>query len=125
MAAPTRSPTSPTSGLSPATSPLAIRTGSWLAPEARIKAFLKTSATALCAGAVALSSFSLSAEAARRHYRSHHHHLPELPAAPPRGVPYPPLPLTFDIPGAPSLPLAWADVKVWSEDDHLAAYKTF
>jgi membrane-bound lytic murein transglycosylase A len=96
-----------------------------LAPEARIKAFLKTSATACCAGVVALSSFSLGAEAARRHYRSHYHHLPELPAIPARALPYPQLPLPFEIPGAQYLPLAWADVKGWSDDDHLAAYKTF
>ncbi|UPK35801.1 MltA domain-containing protein [Bradyrhizobium sp. 186] len=96
-----------------------------MAPEARIKAFLKNSATALCAGVVALSSFSLGAEAARRHYRSHHHHLPELAAAPARALPYPPLPLPFEIPGTQYLPLAWADVKGWSDDDHLAAYKTF
>jgi membrane-bound lytic murein transglycosylase A len=74
---------------------------------------------------VALSSFSLGAEAARRHYRSHHHHLPQLPATPPRALPYPQLPLPFEIPGAQYLPLTWADVKGWSDDDHLAAYKTF
>lgn len=96
-----------------------------MAPEARIKNFLKTSATALCAGAVALSSFSLGAEAARRHYRSHHHHPPALPAAPPRALPYPQLPLPFEISGAQYLPLAWADVKGWSDDNHLAAYRTF
>ncbi|WP_027554048.1 murein transglycosylase A [Bradyrhizobium sp. Cp5.3] len=96
-----------------------------MAPEARIKAFLKNSATALCAGVVALSSFSLGAEAARRHYRSHHHHLPEAAALPVRALPYPQLPLPFEIPGAQYLPLAWADVKGWNEDDHLAAYKTF
>ncbi|MET4423188.1 murein transglycosylase A [Bradyrhizobium sp. 956_D2_N1_5] len=96
-----------------------------MAPEARIKNFLKNSATALCAGAVVLSSFSLGAEAARRHYRSHHHHLPALAAAPPRALPYPQLPLPFEIPGAQYLPLTWTDVKGWSDDDHLAAYKTF
>ncbi|EJN14088.1 membrane-bound lytic murein transglycosylase [Bradyrhizobium sp. YR681] len=96
-----------------------------MAPEARIKVFLKTGATALCAGVVVLSSFSLGAEAARRHYRSHHHHLPQLPAAPPRALPYPQLPLPFEIPGAQYLPLPWADVKGWGDDDHLAAYKTF
>ncbi|MHC2583558.1 membrane-bound lytic murein transglycosylase A [Bradyrhizobium diazoefficiens] len=96
-----------------------------MAPEARIKVFLKTSATALCAGVVVLSSFSLGAEAARRHYRSHHHHLPQLPATPPRALPYPQLPLPFEISGAQYLPLAWAEVKGWSDDDHLAAYKTF
>jgi membrane-bound lytic murein transglycosylase A len=81
--------------------------------------------TALCAGAVALLSFSLGAEAARRHYRSHHHHVPEVAAIPPRALPYPQLPLPFEIPGAQYLPLAWTDVKGWSDDDHLAAYKTF
>ncbi|TQF29239.1 MltA domain-containing protein [Bradyrhizobium sp. UNPA324] len=97
-----------------------------MAPEARIKILLKTSATALCAGVVVLSSFSLGAEAARRHYRNHHHHHPpQLPAAPLRALPYPQLPLPFEIPGAQYLPLAWADVKGWSDDDHLAAYKTF
>ncbi|MGY4628481.1 murein transglycosylase A [Bradyrhizobium sp. USDA 4486] len=96
-----------------------------MAPEARTRTVLKTSATALCAAAVALSSFSLGAEAARRHYRSHHHHLLQLPAAPPRALPYPQLPLPFEISGAQYLPVAWADVKGWSEDDHLAAYKTF
>lgn len=80
---------------------------------------------ALCAAAVALSSFSLGAEAARRHYRSHHHHVPDLAAIPPRALPYPRLPLPFEIPGAQYLPLAWADVKGWTDDDHLAAYKTF
>lgn len=72
-----------------------------------------------------LSTFSLGAEAARRHYRSHHHHAPALPAAPPRALPYPQLPLPFEIPGTQYLPLAWADVKGWSDDNHLAAYKTF
>ncbi|MGY3032385.1 membrane-bound lytic murein transglycosylase A [Bradyrhizobium sp. USDA 4354] len=96
-----------------------------MAPEARIKTFLKTGATALCAAAVALSSFSLGAEAARRHHRSHHHHLPQKPAAPVRALPYPQLPLPFEIPGAQYLPLAWADVKGWGDDNHLAAYRTF
>ncbi|MFK4386817.1 MULTISPECIES: MltA domain-containing protein [unclassified Bradyrhizobium] len=96
-----------------------------MAPEARIKIFLKNGATALCAAAVALSSFSLGAEAARRHHRSHYHHLPRTPAAPPRALPYPQLTLPFEIPGAQYLPLAWADVKGWGDDNHLAAYKTF
>jgi membrane-bound lytic murein transglycosylase A len=96
-----------------------------LAPEARIKSFLKDSATALCAGLVVLASFSLGAEAARRHYRSHHHRPSEVAAIPPRALPYPQLPLPFEIPGAQYLPLAWVDVKGWSDDDHLAAYKTF
>ncbi len=96
-----------------------------MAPEARIRLFLRNGATALCAGAVALLSFSLGAEAARRHYRSHQHHVPEVAAVPPRALPYPQLALPFEIPGAQYLPLVWADVRGWSDDDHLAAYKTF
>jgi len=81
--------------------------------------------TALFAGAVALSAFSLGAEAARRHYRGHHHRPPEVASLPPRALPYPQLALPFEIPGAQYLPLAWADVNGWGDDDHLVAYKTF
>ena len=48
-----------------------------------------------------------------------------MPAAPPRALPYPQLPLPLEIPGAQYLPLAWTDVKGWDDDNHLAAYKTF
>lgn len=48
-----------------------------------------------------------------------------MAATPARALPYPQLPLPFEIPGAQYLPLAWADVNGWSDDDHLAAYKTF
>lgn len=48
-----------------------------------------------------------------------------MAATPARALPYPQLRLPFEIPGAQYLPLAWADVKGWSDDDHLAAYKTF
>lgn len=100
-----------------------------MAPELRINVVLKNCAAALCAGAVALSSFSLGAEAARRHHRGHHRHHPAepavAPAPPPRALPYPQLSLPFEIPGAQYLPLAWADVTGWGEDDHLAAYRTF
>jgi membrane-bound lytic murein transglycosylase A len=94
-----------------------------LAPEARTKLVLKNCATALCAGAVALSSFSLGAEAARRH--SHPHHRVETAAVPARTLPYPNLALPFEIPGAQYLPLAWPDVAGWPGDDHLAAYRAF
>jgi membrane-bound lytic murein transglycosylase A len=94
-----------------------------LAREARIKDVLKNCATALCAGAVALSSFSLGAEAARRHYHAQHRF--EAAAPPPRALPYPNLALPFEIPGAQYLPLAWSDVAGWNDDDHLSAYKAF
>ncbi|MGY8662086.1 MltA domain-containing protein [Bradyrhizobium sp. UFLA05-109] len=92
-----------------------------MAPEARIKAALINFATALCAGAVVLSSFSLGAEAARRHHHSRVD--PEIAAPPPRALPYPHLALPLEIPGAQYLPLAWSEVAGWSDDDHLAAYK--
>ncbi|WFU41119.1 MltA domain-containing protein [Bradyrhizobium sp. CB82] len=94
-----------------------------MAPEARIKAALTNCATALCAGAVALSSFSLGAEAARRHH--HSRIASEIAAPPPRALPYPQLALPLEIPGAQYLPLAWSDVAGWSDDDHLAAYRAF
>jgi membrane-bound lytic murein transglycosylase A len=94
-----------------------------LAPEARIKAAVKNCATALCAGAVALLSFSLGADAARRHHHSSVR--PEAAATPLRALPYPQLALPFEIPGAQYLPLAWSDVTGWNDDDHVAAYKAF
>jgi membrane-bound lytic murein transglycosylase A len=99
-----------------------------LAPEARIRSALRACAAALCAGVVALSSFSLGAEAARRHHRAHSH--PDVAnlqvrALPVRALPYPNLALPFEIPGAQYLPLAWPDVAGWDDDDHLAAYKAF
>ncbi|MGV7215341.1 murein transglycosylase A [Bradyrhizobium sp. UFLA05-112] len=94
-----------------------------MAPEARIKSALTNCATALCAGAVALSSFSLGAEAARRHH--HSRIAPEIAAPPPRALPYPQLALPFEIPGAQYFPLAWSEVAGWNDDDHLAAYKAF
>ncbi len=98
-----------------------------MAPEARNNSILKNCAAALCAGAVALSSFSLGAEAARRHSRSHHHHPhPEVAAViPARVLPYPQLPLPFEIPGAQYMPVNWSDIAGWSNDNLLEAYKTF
>ncbi|WP_186294006.1 murein transglycosylase A [Bradyrhizobium guangdongense] len=97
-----------------------------MAPEAPIKQAFWNCVTALCAGAVALSSFSLTAEAARRHSHSRHHPSPPIAAAvPKRALPYPSLALPFDIPGTQYLPLAWTEIAGWSDDDHLAAYKAF
>jgi membrane-bound lytic murein transglycosylase A len=94
-----------------------------LAPEARIKAAVKNCVTALCAGAVALSSFSLGADAARRHHHSSVR--PEAAATPLRALPYPQLALPLEIPGAQYLPLAWSNMTGWNDDDHVAAYKAF
>jgi len=73
---------------------------------------------ALSVSVVALSLIPFAAEAVRnRHVRQ---------AQPPeRHLPYPDLPLPPEIPNSQYLPLAWADVPGWTDDDHLAAYRTF
>ena len=40
-------------------------------------------------------------------------------------MPYPALELPVEIPGSQYVPIGWRDVAGWSDDDHLAAYKTF
>jgi membrane-bound lytic murein transglycosylase A len=42
-----------------------------------------------------------------------------------RPVPYPKLALPLQINGSQYLPLAWADIPGWNDDDQLAAYRTF
>jgi membrane-bound lytic murein transglycosylase A len=42
-----------------------------------------------------------------------------------RSVPYPNLSLPLQINGSQYLPLAWADIPGWNDDDQLAAYRTF
>jgi membrane-bound lytic murein transglycosylase A len=75
----------------------------------------------LAAIAVALSLAPMGAHAAGR-VRSHSHH-----AYPPAGrhLPYPELESPLQITGAQYAPVAWLDIKGWSDDAHLAAYKTF
>jgi membrane-bound lytic murein transglycosylase A len=55
---------------------------------------------------------------AARHIRARHpaSHLPVQ-----RSVPYPNLPLPLEINGSQYIPLAWADIPGWKEDNHLAA----
>jgi membrane-bound lytic murein transglycosylase A len=71
--------------------------------------------------AAVLSLAPLGAWAAR-HIRAHHaaSHL-----ATQRPIPYPNLPLPLEMSGSQYIPLAWADIPGWSEDDHLAAYNAF
>jgi membrane-bound lytic murein transglycosylase A len=74
--------------------------------------------TALSLSVVGLSLYPFAAEAVRgRHTRQ------ALP--PERQLPYPDLPLPLEIPNSQYVPLAWTDVPGWTDDDHLAAYKTF
>jgi membrane-bound lytic murein transglycosylase A len=76
---------------------------------------------ALCVTAVVLSLAPLGAIAARRMRVGHSaSHLLVR-----RAVPYPNLPLPLEISGSQYLPLAWADIPGWNEDDHLAAYSAF
>jgi membrane-bound lytic murein transglycosylase A len=77
---------------------------------------------ALAAIAVALSLAPLDAFAARR--ARGHSHPPPQPASS-RPLPYPELELPLQIIGTQYAPVAWSDIAGWSEDDHLAAYKTF
>jgi membrane-bound lytic murein transglycosylase A len=71
-------------------------------------------ALGITVAAIALSPFA--AEAVRS-VRS------PPPAA--RHLPYPQLAWPIEITGSQYIPLVWTDVPGWSEDDHLAAYKTF
>src|SRR5437868_6996564 len=109
----------------PATSPHAIRTGSWLAREALTDArHLRRTAAACCVIAVALATASFAAIAARTaHTRIVHNARPHLPAA--RHIPYPRLAWPLEISGSQYIPVAWTDIAGWSEDDHLQAYKAF
>jgi membrane-bound lytic murein transglycosylase A len=54
-----------------------------------------------------------------------HAHSAATRAPVPRPVPYPRIDLPLQISGSQYLPLAWADVPGWSEDDQLAAFRTF
>src|ERR1700681_1801611 len=104
----------------PATLPHEIRTGSWLAREALPNARgLRRYATAFCVIAAALSTAPLAA----RGTHTPHNVRPHLPN--PRLVPYPRLAWPLEISGSQYIPVAWADIAGWSEDDHLAAYKAF
>jgi len=55
----------------------------------------------------------------------HHTHLAATRASIPRPVPYPRLDLPMQINGSQYIPLAWADIPGWNEDDQLAAFRTF
>src|ERR1700759_2315864 len=125
MAIRTRWPTSPMSGRLPATPPHAIRTGSWLAPEAPTDLrFRRRFVAGLCVTVGVLSLLPL-AELAARTYRSRHTAPPHAPVIATRAIPYPQLELPLAINGSQYLPLAWPDIAGWSEDDHLAAFQTF
>src|SRR5713226_7680376 len=114
------------SGPLPATLLHAIRTGSWLAREALPDARrLRRTAAACCVIAVALATAPFAAIAARTAHtaRSVHMARPHHPDA--RRIPYPRLAWPLEISGSQYVPVTWADIAGWSEDDHLQAYKAF
>jgi membrane-bound lytic murein transglycosylase A len=67
--------------------------------------------------AVALSPSFFAAHAARTAHTESR--------ARPHLLPYPRLAWPLEIPGSQYVPVAWADIAGWSQDDHLAAYKAF
>jgi membrane-bound lytic murein transglycosylase A len=67
--------------------------------------------------AVALSPSFFAAHAARTSHTESR--------ARPHLLPYPRLAWPLEIPGSQYVPVAWADIAGWSQDDHLAAYKAF
>src|SRR4051812_41002930 len=96
-------------GRLPATSPRAIRTGSWLARKALTRApGPGRPAAVLLAAALSLWPFAAHAG------RLHHVHLP-----------YPQLDWPFEIPGGQYSPVAWGDIAGWREDDQLQAFTAF
>src|SRR6266481_3388442 len=110
----------------PATPPHAIRTGSWLAREALTDARrLRRTAAACCVIAVALATAPFAAIAARTAHTTRivHSARPHLPDA--RRIPCPRLAWPLEVSGSQYVPVAWADIAGWSEDDHLQAYKAF
>jgi membrane-bound lytic murein transglycosylase A len=75
--------------------------------------------------AVALATAPFAAIAARtaptaRIVHSARPHLPDV-----RRIPYPRLAWPLEISGSQYVPVAWADIAGWSEDDHLQAYRAF
>jgi membrane-bound lytic murein transglycosylase A len=94
-----------------------------LAREARTKVFhLKRCVAVLYVAAVAqallVPFFALAARTPRSHSSAAH-----VPSQ--RPVPYPRLALPFQLNGSQYVPLAWADIPGWDEDDQLAAFRTF
>jgi membrane-bound lytic murein transglycosylase A len=71
--------------------------------------------------ALLLALLPASADSRTIHSRSHR----VDPQPRPRLLPYPALELPVEIPGSQYVPIGWRDVTGWSDDDHLAAYRTF
>jgi membrane-bound lytic murein transglycosylase A len=86
-----------------------------------VKAGRRYVAAASCVAVVVLSGVWLT-ELAARSLRSHS---AIAPIARQRTLPYPRLEFPLEIDGSQYVPLAWADIPGWTQDDHVAAFKTF
>ena len=86
---------------------------------------LRRYAAACCVIAVALATAPAAAIAARTVHTARivHSARPHLPDA--RRIPYPRLAWPLEISGSQYVPVAWADIAGWSQDDHLQAYRAF
>jgi membrane-bound lytic murein transglycosylase A len=100
-----------------------IRTGSWLARELLTSpAGGRRLAAGLCVVIVAvlLARFGAEPAPAANPARTLHIH-----PAQSRQLPYPRLEPPLEISSAQYLPLAWAEIAGWNQDDHLQAWKAF
>src|ERR1700756_3502750 len=122
MAIRTKSPTSPMSGLLPATPPHGIRIGSWLAREARNNVISLRRCVAVLMVAAVAQALLLPILAVAARYHTHREASGRIP---PRALPYPQLDLPLQISGSQYIPLNWADVPGWIDDDQLAAFQAF
>src|SRR5438874_7793413 len=109
------------SGPLPATRVRAIRTGSWLGREAptssvRFRRYAAAFGTIAVAGALLLALAPLAVPAART---------PRAHLGDSRPIPYPRIAFPLEISDSQYIPLAWADIAGWIDDDHLAAYRAF
>jgi peptidoglycan lytic transglycosylase A len=82
---------------------------------------LRRHAAALGTAAILLLPVLLAVWATRDWSRRTRHAL--APAV--RHLPYPRFPLPLQIADSQYVPLKWSDLKGWTEDDHLAAYRAF
>src|ERR1700730_19074578 len=105
------------SGHLPATRAPAIRTGSWLAPEAPTD-ILRYGRLAIACCALALLC-TTAAIAARNRFKTH------PPPQHARQLPYPQLEWPIQSSGTQYESLAWSDMPGSSDDGHIFAYKTF
>jgi membrane-bound lytic murein transglycosylase A len=75
----------------------------------------------LAFGAIAVALSLAPVDVLARHGRQQK----QAHSPPARHLPYPQLELPLQVNGGQYAPVTWSEIAGWSEDDHLAAYKTF